>query len=78
MSIQPVSIRYVAPEGEDPRFYGWWGEMGFGTHLLKVLAAPRQGAVEVTWHAPLKVADFADRKALARAAEAAVRSGFEG
>ena len=72
--VQPVTVVYHAPEGGDPRFYGWWGDMEFGAHLLKVLGAARQGRVEVTWHPALRVADHADRKALARAAEAAVRS----
>ena len=77
LHVQPVSVVYHAPAGADARFYGWWGEMDFGAHMLKVLAAPRQGSVEVIYHAPLKVADFSDRKALARAAEQAVRRGFE-
>ncbi len=72
--IQPVSVTYRAPAGVDRRFYGWWGDMDFAGHFLAVLAAPRQGSVEVVHHAPLKVADFADRKALAAACEAAVRS----
>ncbi len=76
LAIQPVTLRYVAPAGADPRFYGWWGDMGFGPHLLRVLAAPRQGRVELTYHAPLSVAAFGDRKALARACEDAVRSGL--
>ncbi len=75
--IQPVTVIYRAPEGEAVRFYGWWGDMDFGSHFLKTLAAPRQGAVEVFWHAPLRVADFADRKALASAAEKVVRAPFE-
>ena len=77
MKIQPVSVIYRAPEGEDPRFYGWWGDMGFGPHLVKVLAVPRQGSVEIVFHAPLAVRDFPSRKALAAAAEAAVRTGME-
>jgi len=76
LAIQPVSIRYIAPAGEDGRFYGWWGDMDFGPHLLKLLAAPRQGAVEVTFHPSLKVAEFSSRKALALACENAVRTGF--
>lgn len=75
MYIQPVTVLYHAPKGADRRFYGWWGDMEFGPSLLKVLAARRQGRVELTYHAPLKVSDFADRKALARKAEAIVRSG---
>ena len=72
--VQPVTVNYRAARGQDPRFYGWWGDMQFGTHLLKILAAPRQGQVDVIWHDPLKVSDFADRKALAEAAEKVVRS----
>ncbi|SIS84433.1 lysophospholipid acyltransferase family protein [Phaeovulum vinaykumarii] len=76
MQIQPVSVIYHAPPGADPRFYGWWADMGFADHMLKLLAAPRQGRVEVIFHAPLDVADFPNRKALARACEAAVRAPF--
>lgn len=75
LAIQPVSLRYVPPPGADPRFYGWWGEMGFGAHFLHVLAAPRQGAAHVTFHPPLTVADFPGRKALGQRAEALVRAG---
>jgi len=78
MSIQPVTLRYLAPDGADARFYGWWGDMDFAPHLLQVLAAPRQGSVELNFHTPLRVADFADRKALARACEQVVRSGMTG
>lgn len=73
LQVQPVTVIYHAPAGADARFYGWWGDMEFGTHLLSTLAAPRQGRVEVVYHLPLKVADFTDRKALAAAAEEAVR-----
>ena len=75
--VQPVSVVYTAPEGAAARFYGWWGDMGFAAHLAKVLAAPKQGGVEVIWHEPLEVAAFSDRKALAKAAEDAVRSAFQ-
>ena len=76
LHVQPVTVNWTAPPGEDGRFYGWWGDMEFGTHLLKVLAAPRQGAVEIIYHTPLRVAEAGDRKMLAVAAEAAVREGF--
>ncbi len=76
LHVQPVTVIYTAPEGEDPRFYGWWGDMDFGAHLLKILAAPRQGAVEIVYHPPVRVADMENRKALAAATEAAVRSDF--
>lgn len=77
MYIQPVSVIYHAPSGEPARFYGWWGDMDFGSHLLKTLAAPRQGGVELIYHPPLKVADFANRKALATATEQSVRDGHK-
>jgi len=76
IKVQPVSIRYVAPDGADPRFYAWWGDMDFGPSVLKILAAPRQGAVHVIYHPALDVAEYADRKALAAACEAAMRAGF--
>jgi 1-acyl-sn-glycerol-3-phosphate acyltransferase len=73
MHIQPVTVLYHAPEGEDARFYGWWGDMDFGPHLLKVLAQRKQGRVELIYHAPLKVSDFESRKILAKASEEIVR-----
>lgn len=74
MHIQPASVIYRAPMGADARFYGWWGEMEFAPHLKAVLAALRQGAVEVFLHEPVAVDDFADRKALAGYCEAVIRA----
>jgi 1-acyl-sn-glycerol-3-phosphate acyltransferase len=76
LAVQPVSLVYHPPQGEAPDFYGWWGDMALGPAILAVLAAPRQGRVEVVYHTPLKVADFPDRKRLAAMAEAEVRGGF--
>lgn len=76
LQIQPVSLVFHAPTGRDARFYGWWGALGFGAHLVRVLAQVRQGRIEVVFHPPVRVADFPDRKALARHCEAAVRSGL--
>ncbi|MBV7409544.1 lysophospholipid acyltransferase family protein [Maritimibacter sp. DP1N21-5] len=73
MWVQPVSVVYLAPRGRDDRFYGWWGDMDLGPHLLAVLGAVRQGRVEIHYHDPVRVADFADRKMLAAHCEAAVR-----
>lgn len=75
--IQPVSVRFTAPKGRDARFYGWYGDMGFGAHALQVLAAWPQGSVEVIYHDAVPVADFTDRKALARHCEAVVRKGAD-
>jgi len=78
MFIQPVTVIYHAPAGESPRYYGWWGDMALGPHLLKTLAARRQGQVEVIYHPPVKVTDFADRKTLAAHVEQSVRKGLDG
>jgi len=72
--VQPVTLVYEAPQGADPRFYGWWGDMEFGRHLLSVLGAARQGQVRVVCHAPVRLEG--GRKALAAACEAAVRQGM--
>ena len=74
--VQPATLRYTAPAGQPANFYGWWGDMDFAPHLAATLAAKGQGRIEVVLHAPLKVADFAGRKELAAACEAAVRSGL--
>jgi len=77
MHIQPVTLNYLAPSGEDARFYGWWGDMDFAPHLLLIMAAPRQGRVEIVYHPPVKVDAFKDRKSLAAHLESQVRSGLE-
>ena len=76
MHIQPVTVNYTAPKGEEDRFYGWWGDMELAPHLLKTLSVRRNGSVEVIYHPPVRVADFDGRKALAKYCEDAVRSGF--
>lgn len=75
MRIQPVTVNYHAPIGVDKRFYAWWGDMDFGEHMLQMLAAPRHGRVEVVYHTPVAVADFASRKVLAQQTEDTVRAG---
>lgn len=72
--IQPVVVRYIAPSGEPDRYYGWWGDMDFGPHLLKTLGARRQGGVALHYLPPVRVADFPDRKALAHHLEHSVRA----
>nr|WP_321509417.1 lysophospholipid acyltransferase family protein [uncultured Celeribacter sp.] len=74
--IQPVTAHYIAPPGEDDRFYGWWGDMGFGPSLMQVLKVRHQGRVEVVFHTPIAVREVKDRKEMARLCETAVRSGL--
>ncbi len=78
LHIQPVTVSYAAPPGADARFYGWWGDMAFGPHLLATLAAKRQGSVTVRYHTPVRLIDFTDRKALAKTLENTVRDGLIG
>lgn len=75
-AVQPISLCYHAPPGRGAKFYGWWGDHPLAPSLAEVLGAPRQGRVELIYHPPLHGADFAGRKDLAAAAEAAVRAGF--
>lgn len=76
LAIQPMSARYHAPPGRDPRFYGWWGDMDLGPHLLAVLAQSPQGSVTVRLAEPIAVRG-ATRKTLSAAAETAIRQGFD-
>ncbi len=76
MHIQPVTVIYTAPKGYRSDFYGWWGDMEFGEHLLMMLSSRRHGRVEVVYHAPVRADAFANRKALAAHVEQVVRSGM--
>ena len=75
--VQPVSLIYHAPKGQDCRFYGWWGDMEFAAHFFSTLGAKRTGSIEVVFHPEVRVADFSDRKALAQYCEKVVRDGLE-
>lgn len=75
LQVQAVTVIYHAPAGEDENFYGWWGDMDFGTHLLKTLAVRDQGRVELIYHPAVRVDDFPNRKTLARYLEQQVRAG---
>ncbi len=76
IAVQPVTIIYQPRPDLPVSFYGWWGEMDFASHLGDVMARSTGGCVDVTFHSPLSPSDFRDRKALAQAAETAVRAGF--
>ncbi len=76
MYIQPVAVVYHAPESADDRFYGWWGEMTFGGHLLSVLAARQQGHIHLVFHEPIAVKDFESRKTLSAYSETVIRQSL--
>jgi len=75
MLIQPVSIRYRPGRGLPQTFYGWWGTMGFESHIWDVLCRSRAGRVTVIFHPPVSPRDFPDRKALAEHCQRAVAEG---
>ena len=56
-------------------FYGWWGSVEFGAHLIDVAARATNGVATVVFHPPVRSCDFPDRKALARHCEAEVAKG---
>ena len=75
--VQPVSVFYKAPAKQDPRFYAWWGNLNMWQHLRSVLSAPGKGSVSVTYHEPIRVSDYANRKELAKKCEDIVSIGYE-
>ena len=75
--VQPVSVYYKAPKEKDPSHYAWWGESNMWVHLKTVLSTAGGGTVSVTFHEPIKVSDYLDRKALANQCELITREGFE-
>ncbi len=76
MKLQAVTVNYTAPDGQDQRFYGWWGDMDMGPHLWSVLGTLRQGAIEVVFHPPVVRTDYGDRKVLAKELETQVRDAL--
>jgi 1-acyl-sn-glycerol-3-phosphate acyltransferase len=77
--VQPVSVVYRArPGGDRPEdFYGWWGDMDFGSHIWVLLTRSIGGSATVVFHPAVRAADFPHRKALAAYCDAAVREGLE-
>ncbi|WP_299558956.1 1-acyl-sn-glycerol-3-phosphate acyltransferase [uncultured Sulfitobacter sp.] len=71
--IQPVAVVYHPPARQDRRFYGWWGDMDFASHLLTTLMPVRQGSVETIFCAPVRVSGTAHRKDLAATCERSIR-----
>jgi len=77
--IQPVSLVYdrlgYLPTGRSARaLFAWYGDMGLARHVWR-LAQYRGLRATMLLHVPLDPNAFADRKALAQAAWAAVADG---
>lgn len=81
ITVQPVSIRYTRlngiPIGRAFRpFYAWFGDMDLAPHLWSALSL---GSIEVVirFHAPVRAADFSDRKGLAKYCHAEIAGGID-
>ena len=72
--VQPITVNYHAPEGEDPRYYGWCGDMDLIPNVLHVLSTPKQGRIELVFHKPKPVNSFENRKVLALDLEESTRA----
>ena len=77
LQLQAVTAIYHAPTGQEPRFYGWWGDMEFTPSLVQLLAQAPQGRVQLRYHDPLRVDDHPNRKTLAAHLEEQVRTAHE-
>lgn len=76
--VQPVTLNYIPNPAHDlpSNFYGWWGTMGFGSHIWTLATRSKGGRVEITFHDPIKVSEYEDRKRLTLDCETAVRSSL--
>ncbi len=79
--VQPVSITCTEisgmPIGRAWRpFYAWYGEMTFLPHLWRVFKLGHF-TVDIVFHPPVTIADFADRKEMARYCHAKVAEGVD-
>ncbi len=82
IAVQPVSIAYTRlnglPIGVGWRPYvAWYGDMDMMPHLWTIWKLGIL-TVEVTFHAPVTLADFPNRKALAAHCDQVVRNGMAG
>jgi lyso-ornithine lipid O-acyltransferase len=80
LTVQPVSIAYTRldgmPIGRMLRpYFAWYGDMGLLPHLW-AMAGLGETTIELRFHAPVDLARFASRKALADHCYETVSSGL--
>lgn len=78
--VQPLSITYTRlngmPMGRVWRpLYAWYGDMSLAPHLWRALGLG-QAQVELEFHPPVRLSDYASRKNLAKHCETVVRHGL--
>ena len=77
--VQPVSIAYTRlngiPMGRPYRpFYAWYGDMELASHIWTV-AGLGNATVAIQFHTPVTIEQFASRKEMAEACQAAIADG---
>lgn len=77
LMAQAVTIHYRPRPGLAPNFYGWWGRMPLFKHIWDVTCLGSGGVATVQFHPPMAAQEFADRKAMAAAAQKQVSEGLE-
>lgn len=79
IAIQPVTVRYATRQADNlpASFYGWWGSMGFESHIWDVVTRSFGGRVQVIFHPPVRASDFTDRKTLADHCQRRVAEGMD-
>lgn len=80
IEVQPISIAYTRfdgmPMGRALRpLYAWYGDMALAPHLWRVLGLG-EVQVDVVFHKPVQLQQFASRKEMARHCEAVVSRGL--
>ena len=79
IAIQPVTVRYATRQADQlpASFYGWWGSMGFESHIWDVVTRSFGGRVQVIFHPPVLASDFPDRKSLSDHCQRRVAEGMD-
>ena len=80
LTVQPVSVAYTRldfmPLGRHLRpLFTWYGDMALGRHLWRMLGLG-PSTVMVTFHEPVSIGDFANRKVLADHCRRVVAAGL--
>lgn len=79
LTVQPLSIAYTRldgiPMGRRLRpYFAWYGDMELAPHLWQAVKWGRL-RVDIVFHAPVQIDQFADRKAMAAACQRLIADG---
>lgn len=79
VTVQPMSIAYTEMDGlpltrAQRPLVAWYGDMGLLPHIWSFLKA-RRTQVEIRFHAPVSMDNFANRRAMALACQKVISTG---